>query len=59
MFIGTPLLLGSFFGILIAVMVTFLLVGRIIGEERMLVKGLEGYTDYQNKVKYRLIPFIW
>ena len=30
-----------------------------INEEKVLVKGLEGYTDYKTKVKYRLIPFIW
>ncbi|HWQ72683.1 MAG TPA: hypothetical protein VN370_10225 [Desulfitobacteriaceae bacterium] len=36
-----------------------LIAGRIIGEERMLIKELEGYEDYKKKVKYRLIPFIW
>ena len=30
-----------------------------INEEKVLTKGLIGYTDYKNKVKYRLIPFIW
>jgi protein-S-isoprenylcysteine O-methyltransferase Ste14 len=59
LFIGTPLLLGSICGVLIAVLISFLLVARIIGEERMLVKELEGYADYRKKVKYRLIPFIW
>jgi protein-S-isoprenylcysteine O-methyltransferase Ste14 len=37
----------------------FLLAGRIIGEERMLVNELEGYADYKKKVRYRLIPYIW
>jgi protein-S-isoprenylcysteine O-methyltransferase Ste14 len=59
LFIGTPLLLGSICGVLIALLISFLLVARIIGEERMLVKELEGYADYRKKVKYRLIPFIW
>ena len=59
LFIGTPLLLGSIYGVLIGVLISFLLVARIIGEERMLVKELEGYADYRKKVKYRLIPFIW
>lgn len=58
-FIGTPLLFGSCYGFLISVILAFLLTVRIIGEEKMLVKGLEGYADYKKKVKYRLIPFIW
>jgi protein-S-isoprenylcysteine O-methyltransferase Ste14 len=59
LFIGTPLLLGSIYGVLIGVLLSFLLVARIIGEERMLVKELRGYADYRKKVKYRLIPHIW
>lgn len=59
LFIGTPLLLGSIYGLLIGVLISFLVVARIIGEEMMLVKELEGYADYRKKVKYRLIPFIW
>ena len=59
LFIGTPLLLGSIYGVLIGVLLSFLLVARIIGEERMLVKELEGYADYRKKVKYRLVPLIW
>ena len=34
-------------------------VKRIKNEEEVLEKGLEGYTEYKKKVKYRLIPFIW
>ena len=37
----------------------FLLAGRIIGEEKMLVNDLEGYASYQKKVRYRLIPYVW
>jgi protein-S-isoprenylcysteine O-methyltransferase Ste14 len=59
LFIGTPLLLGSLYGILIGLLISSLVAARIIGEERMLVKDLEGYTNYRKKVKYRLIPFIW
>lgn len=59
LFIGTPLLLGSIYGVLFGILMSFLLVARIIGEERMLVKELEGYADYRKKIKYRLIPFIW
>jgi len=36
-----------------------ILAGRILGEEKMLLEELEGYADYQKKVKYRLIPGVW
>jgi protein-S-isoprenylcysteine O-methyltransferase Ste14 len=58
-FIGTPMLLGSKYGILIGVVMLFIIAVRIIGEEKVLVDGLEGYTDYMDKVKSRLIPFLW
>jgi protein-S-isoprenylcysteine O-methyltransferase Ste14 len=59
MFIGTPFLLSSFYGIIVGLLMTFLLAGRIVGEEKMLTTELEGYYDYKKKVKYRLIPFVW
>jgi protein-S-isoprenylcysteine O-methyltransferase Ste14 len=59
LFLGGPLLMGSFYGIALGIILSLLLVGRLLGEEKMLVRELEGYTDYQDRVKYRLIPFIW
>ena len=59
MMFGSPLLLGSVVGLLISVVAAAVLVGRIIGEERMLVDELEGYEDYRIKVRYRLLPLIW
>lgn len=59
MFLGAPMLLGSMYGIIIGSIMSMLLLLRIIMEEKMLVEELEGYTDYQKKVKYRLIPFVW
>lgn len=59
LFFGTPLLLGSLYGILIAIAVSFLLAARILGEEKMLVNELDGYADYKKKVRYRLVPFVW
>ena len=44
---------------IISVVGLFALVGRIIGEEKTLVEELEGYEGYRNKVKYRLVPFVW
>ncbi len=59
MFVGTPLLLGSLYGLIIGLMLTVLLMARILGEERMLVNDLEGYREYTQNVRYRLFPFLW
>jgi protein-S-isoprenylcysteine O-methyltransferase Ste14 len=58
MLFGAPLL-GSVYGLLIAVISLVGLVGRIVGEEGTLVRELEGYEAYRRKVRYRLLPFIW
>ncbi len=59
LFVGTPVLLGSLYGLVAGLLLTVLLASRIIGEEKMLVKDLAGYIEYRQKVKFRLIPFIW
>ena len=59
MFLGAPLLLGSCFGIAAGLALTILLMARIIGEEKMLIRELRGYPEYIQKVRYRLIPFVW
>jgi protein-S-isoprenylcysteine O-methyltransferase Ste14 len=59
LFLGTPLLLGSLYGLIIGLFLSLLFVARIIGEEKMLIEELDGYSDYKNKVRYRLIPYIW
>jgi protein-S-isoprenylcysteine O-methyltransferase Ste14 len=59
MFIGGPLLLGSFYGLLLGSALVLLLVIRIRGEERLLARELEGYEAYRQKVRYRLAPWIW
>jgi protein-S-isoprenylcysteine O-methyltransferase Ste14 len=59
MFFGGPLWLGSLVGLAIAAAMTLLLAARIRQEERVLVRGLPGYADYQRKVRYRLVPFVW
>lgn len=57
--IGGPLLLGSIIGIGLGICTIVILVIRIKGEEKMLEKALEGYIEYQKKVKFRLLPLIW
>jgi protein-S-isoprenylcysteine O-methyltransferase Ste14 len=59
LFLGTPLLLGSLAGLGIGAAMILLLVGRIVGEEKMLTEELEGYADYKKKVRYRLMPLVW
>jgi protein-S-isoprenylcysteine O-methyltransferase Ste14 len=59
MLVGTPLLLGSWWG-LAAVSILALLLGlRAVMEERTLAAELDGYAEYAARVRYRLIPLIW
>jgi protein-S-isoprenylcysteine O-methyltransferase Ste14 len=57
--LGTPLALGSYWGLLaFAVMLPFL-IWRLCDEERILAENLPGYREYQQRVRYRLVPMIW
>lgn len=57
--LGTPLALGSYWGFVpIAAMMPFL-IWRLIDEERFLARNLSGYTAYQKRVRYHLVPFVW
>ena len=59
MFLPIPLILGSFWGLIPMALYPILIAVRILDEERVLTKGLDGYAEYKEKIKYRLIPFIW
>lgn len=59
MFLPLPLILGSLWGLLPFAAYPVLIVVRILNEEKLLAAGLEGYTAYKQKVKWRLIPFVW
>ena len=59
MFLPMPLVLGSFWGLIPFAIYPVAIVIRIINEEKVLSEGLDGYSEYRKKVKYRLIPFIW
>lgn len=59
LFLSMPLILGSVYAFLIFLIYPFLLVKRIRNEECVLKKELNGYIEYTEKVRYRLIPFIW
>jgi len=55
----SPLALGSLWGMLPMVLLPVFLVARILNEEKMLREELDGYKEYTQKVKWRLIPGIW
>jgi protein-S-isoprenylcysteine O-methyltransferase Ste14 len=59
MLIGTPLALGSWWGLFAVLLILPVLIWRLLDEERFLRQNLAGYAEYQTKVKYRLLPFIW
>jgi protein-S-isoprenylcysteine O-methyltransferase Ste14 len=55
----SPLALGSYWGMIPDAFLVTLIVARIRNEEEVLKRGLEGYSEYTQKVKYRLVPGIW
>ena len=57
--LGTPLALGSYWGLLPFFFVIPFLVWRLFDEEKMLTRELEGYSEYQQRVRYRLVPGVW
>jgi protein-S-isoprenylcysteine O-methyltransferase Ste14 len=59
MFLAVPLALGSYWAVLPALILPLVLVFRIITEEAFLAKELPGYSEYRQRVRYRLIPGVW
>ncbi|MBQ8881009.1 MAG: isoprenylcysteine carboxylmethyltransferase family protein [Oscillospiraceae bacterium] len=59
LFLSMPIVLGSVYSFLIFLTYPFIIAKRIKHEEEFLEKELDGYRDYKQKVKYRVIPFIW
>ena len=59
MFLSMPLILGSLISFFIFLLYPALIIIRLVNEEKFLLENLKGYAEYKNKVKYRLIPFIW
>jgi len=59
LFLSMPLVLGSIISFVIFLVYPFIISKRIKNEEEVLEKELEGYSEYKNKVKYKIIPFIW
>lgn len=59
LFLSIPLMLNSIISFIIFLMYPFLIIKRIKNEEEVLERDLKGYKEYEKKVKYRLIPYIW
>ncbi|MBR2868523.1 MAG: isoprenylcysteine carboxylmethyltransferase family protein [Clostridia bacterium] len=59
LFLSMPLVLGSIYSFIIFLSYPFIIAKRIKGEEKFLEKELDGYREYKQKVRYRLIPFVW
>ena len=59
LFLSMPLVLGSVISFVITLLYIPLIARRIRNEEQVLEAGLQGYTQYKKKVKYKVIPFVW
>ena len=59
LFLSMPLILGSVYSLVVFLAYPIIIAFRIQKEEKLLEKELDGYIAYKQKVKYRLIPFIW
>lgn len=59
MILGIPLALGSWWGLAILAITTPVLMVRILDEEKLLSNDLPGYRAYTQKVRYRLVPYLW
>lgn len=59
LFLSMPLVLGSIISFIVFLIYPFIIIKRLKNEEKFLEKELKGYKEYKEKVKYRLIPFIW
>jgi len=59
LFLSFPIVLGSIFSFIIFLAIPLILSKRIKNEEKVLEEELNGYKEYKNKVKYKMIPFIW
>jgi protein-S-isoprenylcysteine O-methyltransferase Ste14 len=59
LYVLSPLALGSYWAVIPALIIIPVIVFRILDEEKALEQQLPGYVEYKQKVKYRLIPFVW
>ena len=59
LFLMIPLILGSWYALIVFAFYPAVIIVRLLDEEKLLTRELTGYCAYKQKVKYRLIPFVW
>ena len=59
MYLASPVALGSYWAVIPALLIVPLLVARIVNEEKVLERDLEGYRAYEQITRYRLLPGLW
>ena len=59
LFLMIPVVLGSWYALIAFAFYPAIIIVRLKAEEELLTRELPGYAEYKNKVKYRIIPFIW
>ena len=59
LFLMMPIVLGSWYALIVFAVYPAVIVVRLKDEEELLTRELSGYAEYKKKVKYRIIPFIW
>ena len=59
LFLSMPLVLGSVISFCIILLYIPIIAKRIRNEEQVLEEGLQGYTEYKKRVRYKVIPFVW
>lgn len=59
LFLMIPLILGSWYALVAFAFYPAIIIVRLKDEENLLTQELPGYAEYKQKVKYRIIPFVW
>ena len=59
LFLSMPVVLGSPFALIVMLAYPAIIAKRIRNEEQVLSEGLDGYVEYMERVRWRLVPFIW
>jgi protein-S-isoprenylcysteine O-methyltransferase Ste14 len=59
LFLSIPIVLGSWYSLICFAHYPIIIIVRLLNEEKLLSRELDGYEEYKKKVKYRLIPFVW
>ncbi len=59
LFLMMPLVLGSWYALIVFALYPVIIIVRLKDEEELLTRELPGYEEYKKKVKYRIVPFVW